>query len=211
MKIFTFLLFCSFIIFINTLNCDDNQNPSSFSDCENLSVSDGNKCCYIYFVVDLDGQSEGFPGCGELTKEEYENKDKTISQMKEATEKGGMIIKSLNIVCDSSETSNTSENSETSECFDNESASSANDCKNLSVEDGNHCCFQKVKVEEDGKTYESETCVEITDEVYDKLDDYIDDAKDYAEKKGAEYKELKIDCNSSFLTNSLFGLILFLL
>ena len=87
MKIFIFLLFCSFIIFINTLNCDENQNPSSLSDCENLSVSDGNKCCYYYIVVDLDGQSNGFPGCEEFTKEQYENKDKTIKEFKEEIKK----------------------------------------------------------------------------------------------------------------------------
>ena len=87
--------------------------------------------CYYYIVVDLDGQSNGFPGCEEFTKEQYENKDKTIKEFKEEIKKEGINVKSFNIVCDSSETSDTSENSEISECFDNESASS----------DGNHCCF----------------------------------------------------------------------
>ena len=98
-------------------------------------------------------------------------------------------------------------------CFEKESASSAKDCKDLKLDgDGNHCCYFKVKGENgDGETQKYETCIEITDKQYDKIDDYIDEYKDSAEKDGGKIEDLDIDCNSSFLTNSLLGIILFLL
>ena len=49
------------------------------------------------------------------------------------------------------------------------------------------------------------------DEHYDKIDDYIDYLKDNAEKYGGKINDIDIDCYSSFLTNSLLGIILFLL
>ena len=61
------------------------------------------------------------------------------------------------------------------------------------------------------QTLESERCIEITNEDYDNIDDYIDNAKDSAEKAGGKVKKYEIDCNSSFLTNSLLSIILFLL
>ena len=94
------------------------------------------------------------------------------------------------------------------------SASSSKDCKDLKVlGSGNHCCYYKVKgKDENGKTQEQKTCLEITDEQYDKIDDYIDYLKDNAEKYGGgKINDIDIDCNSSFLTNSLLGIILFLL
>ena len=92
-------------------------------------------------------------------------------------------------------------------------ASSSKDCKDLKVSgSGNHCCYYKIKGEnEKGKTEEYKTCLEITDEEYNNIDDYIDDRKDAAKKSGGKVKDLDIDCYSSFLTNSLLGIILFLL
>ena len=91
------------------------------------------------------------------------------------------------------------------------SASSAKDCKDLKVEDGNHCCYYKIKGEVLGTKLDNEFCIEITDTQYDNIDDYIDESKDETKKSGGKISELKIDCNSSFLTNSLLGIILFLL
>ena len=93
------------------------------------------------------------------------------------------------------------------------SASSAKDCKDLKLSgSGNHCCYYKVKGKnEDGETKEYKTCMEITDEQYDKIDDYIDYLKDNAEKNGGKINDIDLDCYSSFLTNSLLGIILFLL
>ena len=93
------------------------------------------------------------------------------------------------------------------------SASSSKDCKDLKVlGSGNHCCYYKTKgKDENGKTQEYKTCLEITDEQYDKIDDYIDYLEEIAEKEGNKIDDLDIDCNSSFLTNSLLGIILFLL
>ena len=98
------------------------------------------------------------------------------------------------------------------ECDFGVSASSSKDCKKLNVsESGNHCCYYKGKVEYNGKTDEQKTCIELTDEEYNNIDDYIDDGKDAVKELGGKVKDLDIDCNSSFLTNSLLGIILFLL
>ena len=103
-------------------------------------------------------------------------------------------------------------NAADSDCGYGVSASSSKDCKNLNVSDGFHCCYYKVKGEDEkGKTQESKTCMLITDEQYDKIDDYIDYLEEIAEKDGGKIKDLDLDCNSSFLTNSLLGIILFLL
>ena len=97
------------------------------------------------------------------------------------------------------------------DCEDQDTASSSNDCKNLNVTTGNHCCYLKVKGEIGGVSGEQNTCIEITDEVYQNIKDYINGQKKAGEAFGAKYKEYKIDCNSSFLTISLFSLLLFLL
>ena len=209
MKIFTFLLLCSIIIFINALDCSEKTSASSFSDCQNLSVSDGNKCCYFNLNFEYNDVPDGLSSCSELTKDQYENIDKLKSEFTEKIKEEGGKVKSFNILCDATDTS---DNSIKSYCYDKESASSSDDCKDLKVSgDGNHCCYLYVKGEYEGKTSESESCIEITKEEYDNIDDYIDKAKDNAEKYGGKYKKYEIDCNSSFLTNSLLGIILFLL
>ena len=98
------------------------------------------------------------------------------------------------------------------DCDDQETASSSNDCKDLNVtKTGNHCCYLKVKGEIGGVSGETNTCEEITDSDYQNIKDYINAQKKAGEMFGAKYKEYKIDCNSSFLTISLFSLLLFLL
>ena len=91
------------------------------------------------------------------------------------------------------------------------SASSAKDCKDLKLSgSGNHCCYSEAKYEINGKTEKQKICVELTDEEYNNIDDYIDASKEAA-KTYIKVKDLSVDCNSSFLTNSLLGIILFLL
>ena len=100
----------------------------------------------------------------------------------------------------------------TIDCDDQETASSSKDCKDLTVTiPGSHCCYYKAKLEISGTTREWKECTEISDEVYKNIKEYIKGTKKAAEVSGGKYKELKIDCNSSFLTISLFSLLLFLL
>jgi hypothetical protein len=100
----------------------------------------------------------------------------------------------------------------TKDCDDQETASSSKDCKDLTVTiPGSHCCYYKAKYEKSGTTTEDNECQEIPDAIYKKIKDYIKGLKKGAEVSGGKYKELKIDCNSSFLTISLFSLLLFLL
>ena len=227
MKIFTFLLLCSIIIYINALLCYEKTRASSLSDCQKLTVTDGNKCCFFNYSIELDGEPKAESKCIELRKEEYENIDNVKNQFIEEWEIEKEKVKTLEFLCDSTENSddsnksetsddsnksNTSDNSNKSYCYDKTSASSSDDCKDLKVsEDGNHCCYLYGKAEYEGKTSESERCIEITNEDYDNIDDYIDNAKDSAEKAGGKVKKYEIDCNSSFLTNSLLSIILFLL
>jgi hypothetical protein len=90
------------------------------------------------------------------------------------------------------------------------SASSAKDCKDLKLSgSGNHCCYSEGKYEYNGKTEKVKICVELTDEEYNNIDDYIDASKEA--NTIFKIKDLDVDCNSSFLTNSLLGIILFLL
>ena len=227
MKIFTFLLLCSIIIYINALLCYEKTRASSLSDCQKLTVTDGNKCCFFNYSIELDGEPKAESKCIELRKEEYENIDNVKNQFIEEWEIEKEKVKTLEFLCDSTENSddsnksetsddsnksNTSDNSNKSYCYDKTSASSSDDCKDLKVsEDGNHCCYLYGKAEYKGETSESERCIEITNEDYDNIDDYIDKVKDNAEKAGGKVKKYEIDCNSSFLTNSLLSIILFLL
>ena len=97
-------------------------------------------------------------------------------------------------------------------CHEQKTASSSNDCKDLNVTiQGSHCCYSKSKTEKNGKTEEEKTCQEITDGEYQNIKEYIKASKKFAEAFGTKVKEYKIDCNSSFLTISLFSLLLFLL
>ena len=201
MKIFTFLLLCSIIIYINALYCYEKTRASSLSDCQNLTVLDGNKCCFFNYSIELNGKPKAESKCIELRKEEYENIDNVKNQFIEEWEIEKEKVKTLEFLCAS-----------TSYCYYKTSASSSDDCKDLKVsEDGNHCCYQYAKAEYEGKTLESERCIEITNEEYDNIDDYIDNAKDRAERARGKVKKYEIDCNSSFLTNSLLSIILFLL
>jgi hypothetical protein len=100
----------------------------------------------------------------------------------------------------------------TIDCDDQGSASSSKDCKDLNVTiPGSHCCYLKEKYEISGTTSETKECTEITDLVYQYIKYYIKASKKTVEALGGKYKELKIDCNSSFLTISLYSLLLFLL
>ena len=100
----------------------------------------------------------------------------------------------------------------TKDCYDQDTASSSKDCKDLNVTyQGNHCCYLHSKGEVEGVSYENKKCIEITDAAYQNIKEYIKAAKKTAEAFGVKVKEYKIDCNSSFLTISLFSLLLFLL
>ena len=100
----------------------------------------------------------------------------------------------------------------TKDCYDQDTASSSKDCKDLNVTyQGNHCCYLHSKGEMGGVSYENKECTEITDEVYQNIKDYIEESKKETKAEGGKVKTLKIDCNSSFLTISLFSLLLFLL
>ena len=97
-------------------------------------------------------------------------------------------------------------------CYEQKTASSSKDCKDLNVTiPGSHCCYSKSKAEKNGQTEEEKTCEEITDAIYQNIKEYIKTSKKTAEAFGVKVKEYKIDCNSSFLTISLFSLLLFLL
>ena len=218
MKIFTFLLLCSIIIFTNALYCSEKTRASSLSDCQNLTVYQDNKCCFFKYSMELDGKTEEESKCLELSKERAEDIDNEKKDFLQSYEIDEEKLKIFEILCDSTNTSDDSNKTDTSDdsnksyCIFKTSASSSDDCKDLKVSgDGNHCCYLYVKGEYEGKTSESESCIELTKEEYDNIDDYIDKAKDNAEKAGGKYKKYEIDCYSSFLTNSLLGIILFLL
>ena len=99
-----------------------------------------------------------------------------------------------------------------SEDCEKEGVSSQKDCKDLTVsKDGNHCCFIKSKYTKDGNTEESKDCGEYTKEEYDKMKDYVDEAKKQAEKAGYTKVSLSIDCASSYLQYYLASLLLLII
>ena len=98
-----------------------------------------------------------------------------------------------------------------SECTDKKSPSKDTDCKDLKVSTGNkYCCYYKVSgKDDDGKKDTFNYCLELSEDNYNKIKDYIKDIEKAGEDYDIDVK--KLDCYSVYLTGSLLSLILLLL
>lgn len=93
--------------------------------------------------------------------------------------------------------------SETSTCSIEKSASSADDCKNIKLEEGfKYCCYIKVKLE--GQNVNG--CSPLTEDQYKNIDDYIDKTE-----KEEKVEIDKLDCKSYYLELCLLSLLFILL
>ena len=103
MKIITFIISILLVSFIISEDCDKEEGVSSKKDCKGLTVSkDGNYCCFVKSKYTEDGKTEDFKGCGEYTKEEYDNMEKFVDQLKKKAKDDGDTDYSLSIDCASS-------------------------------------------------------------------------------------------------------------
>ena len=94
-------------------------------------------------------------------------------------------------------------------CNDDEySVSSAKDCQNYDLSDStSHCCFIKMSM----IGIDFARCCEITQEQYEHIKTEIKKAENECKSFGGECKIKKFDCKSSYLSISIFSLILLLL
>ena len=103
MKVISFLILCSLIIYINTLQCLSKDTASSSSDCKDLEVTlTGNHCCYIKASTEYAGAKIEVKRCTEITQTDYDNIDQAIKNAIEESEKAGMKISIDSLDCKSS-------------------------------------------------------------------------------------------------------------
>ena len=103
MKLVSFLILCSLIIYINTLSCTSKESASSSSDCKDLEVeSPGDHCCYFKGSAEMAGAKAEFKRCVELTQAEYDKIDETIKKAIEDLAKEGMKMEVDSLDCKSS-------------------------------------------------------------------------------------------------------------
>ena len=105
MKVISFLILCSVIIYINTQakTCFSKGEANSSIDCKDMSViKDGNHCCYLKASSKVGGEKYEASGCWEITQEEYDKIDDTIKKLVEEMEKTGDSVKIETLDCKSS-------------------------------------------------------------------------------------------------------------
>ena len=98
------------------------------------------------------------------------------------------------------------------QCNEEKNPSGTNDCKDLEVDEGNHCCYTYIKMKYEGKTGENKYCAEITQEEYDNIKDIIDEGKEILKKNfsGASIKKFSLDCHSNYLNIAFLSLFFIL-
>lgn len=77
---YSLLILLILLISSSSSPCEDKTSASSSKDCKDLAVETGDKyCCY------LKGKTGGkeYKGCASLTKEEYDDIDKTIKALED--------------------------------------------------------------------------------------------------------------------------------
>ena len=97
------------------------------------------------------------------------------------------------------------------ECYKIEPEKAAN-CNDNKVDDG-YCCYvsSKTKHKKNGSVHEDYSCVALTKEQYNKINEMIDNGKKAAEQGDWEVSSYKIDCGSNYIIYSLLSLILLFL
>ena len=84
-------------------------------------------------------------------------------------------------------------------------------CHNRKLEDGDYrCCFVEVEGTFQGQKRESKSCLPLTKDEYDKIDDLVD-AQKKAVGEGNQIDDSSIDCASNYIMISLLSLILLFL
>ena len=102
MKVISFLILCSLIIYINTEETCNEKIGTSSKDCKDTAVEEsGDHCCFMKASLEMAGQKGEISGCYEITQAEYDKIDEKIDNMeKEAKNQGGKA--SFDIDCKSS-------------------------------------------------------------------------------------------------------------
>ena len=84
-------------------------------------------------------------------------------------------------------------------------------CHNRKLEDGDYrCCFVEVEGKYQGQKMERKSCLPLTKDEYDKIDDFVD-AQEKIVGEGNEIDDFSIDCASNYIMISLLSLILLFL
>ena len=92
MKVISFLILCSVIIYVNTAEFCGKRSASSSKDCKDLDVyKTGDHCCYLKgSTEELGIKKVEINICWEITQEEYDKIDETIKKLEdEVVSKGG--------------------------------------------------------------------------------------------------------------------------
>ena len=98
-------------------------------------------------------------------------------------------------------------------CGEEEDGSVTNEdnCHNRNKQEGIYrCCYVEAEGTFDGKKDEGKFCVPVTQEQYDKIEDFVDAAKKDVEE-GDKMDEYSIDCASNYIMISLLSLLLLFL
>ena len=183
MKTFFFIIALFLISYINT---DDNQcsnaSPKQLSDCTQIQVSDGKKCC---FVSDSDSSNNTISKCAPISYKSYNKMESEIDKIKNESYPYTVDVDCnfrFNTKC-------------------NAVINPAEEivCHGRSMESGYQCCY----IEADDK----QTCHSRSLQDYPKESDFTN----YIKNKFNYTKISKTDCSSSYLKYVFVSVYLLLL
>ena len=90
MKVISFLILCSLIIYINTEETCNKKIGSSSKDCKDTAVQQtGDHCCFMKVSFEIAGQKGEKSGCFEITQSDYDKIDEAIKNMEKEVENAG--------------------------------------------------------------------------------------------------------------------------
>ena len=185
--------------------CGDDQSYSDCYECTHLHLPEEYDFCILIFYKT---EKENISRCVPMTKNDYYNNLDIFKEnkIKEFEEKYGPNVGGFGFAfCG------------TQPCVDE--ARTSEECKNLGIIRGYHCCFKEWKDEFKGKIFEGSVCMNLKPSEYNDLNEYKKKEKERIEKDGTKLLKLDVDCfKSSDSTNnckylkiySLMSILLFL-
>ena len=103
MKVKSFLIICSLIIYINTTESCRKHPASSVKDCKDLGLREnGDHCCYLKASAEIGVEKIEVSYCLKITQAEYDKIDETIKEIIGEAEREGGTAKVDTLDCKSS-------------------------------------------------------------------------------------------------------------
>ena len=100
MKAYFFVILLGALAMYSCAECEG--SGSSVSDCEKRTLPAGAyRCCYGESKVTFMGETQETKGCGPITKDQYDNIEKYMEDLKKQSEAFGAKVDKFSIDCNS--------------------------------------------------------------------------------------------------------------